>query len=87
MIRTALMASITTGLITGCAGTPPCEPIEIKIPVPVSCVTTVPVRPESKMAQLADTATDFEKIQALTIDFIAQKQYVNELNAVIEGCR
>ena len=78
------MAAVWVG---GCASTPPCDPIEVKIPVPVSCVTDVPLKPESQMAQLADTATDFEKIQALTIDFVTQKQYVNELEAVIKGCR
>ena len=78
---------VAAALVSGRASTPPCEPVEIKIPIPVSCVNEIPDKPDSMMGQLPDNATDFDKIQALTIDYLSQQQYIHSLEAVIEGCR
>ena len=75
-------------ILSGCASLPtPCEPATVQVPVPVSCVTSVPDRPSWALDILSEKPTDFEKIQALTIDWAQQRQYINGLEAVVEGCR
>ena len=81
---------LITVVITGCATVPTeteCTPVEVMVPVTISCVTEIPTRPEMMTANISDSATDFAKIQALTVDFISQKQYINQLEAVIAGCK
>ena len=74
-------------VLTGCSTMPECQPITVQVPVRVPCIQTVPVKPVSEMDRLTNQATDFQKIQALTVDYISQKQYINALEAVLEGCR
>ena len=87
MIMKWMAATCAAFLLSGCASAPPCEPAEIKIPIPVPCVNEIPNKPDSMMGQLPESATDFDKIQALTIDYLSQQQYIHSLEAVIEGCR
>lgn len=74
-------------LIAGCSTVKPCEPVTVNVPVAVSCVVEKPVKPVSVISMLPDDANDFDKIKALAIDYLSQAQYVNELEAVVEGCQ
>ena len=75
------------GLLTACSTVPQCQPIEVQVPVRVPCIQKIPVKPAYEIDRLDTKSTDFDKIQALAVDYVRQKQYINELEAVIEGCR
>jgi len=75
------------GLLTGCSTVPQCKPIEVQVPVRVPCVQAMPVKPAYEIDRLDTKSTDFDKVQALSIDYLTQKQYINALEAVIEGCK
>lgn len=72
-------------LLAGCASTPP-APQRVEVPVMVSCIGAVPVRPEFEFDQLAPTATDGEVVLALARDWPRGRKYELELEAIIAGC-
>ena len=81
-----LIAACAAFLLAACATTP-CTPMTVSVPVVVSCVEQTPTRPAWAVGGLGESASDFEKIQALAVDYLLQRQYINNLEAVIEGCR
>ena len=72
-------------LLGGCAGAPPVIQ-EVKVPVSVPCVLSVPSRPDFEFGKLTLVASDGEKILALARDWPRGRKYEGELEAVIEGC-
>lgn len=66
--------------------TPPATK-EVLVPVPVKCVTTVPERPDFATAKLSPTATDFQKVIAITTDWLLYKTYVPKLEAGLTACK
>ncbi|MET3135277.1 hypothetical protein AAKU55_005585 [Oxalobacteraceae bacterium GrIS 1.11] len=72
-------------LLAGCAGAPPAIQ-EVKVPVFVPCVLSVPSRPDFEFGKLTLAASDGEKILALARDWPRGRKYEGELEAVIEGC-
>lgn len=77
---------LLVALLGGCAGAPPAT-VEVKVPVYVSCVTSVPARPEYEFARLTPVASDGEKVLALARDWPRGRKYEGDLEAVIDGCR
>ena len=73
-------------LLTGCASAPPAT-VEVRVPVLVSCVTTVPARPDYEFGKLTLAASEGEKVLALARDWPRARKYEGELEAVIAGCR
>lgn len=61
-------------LLAGCATTPP-MPIRVDVPVMVSCIGAVPVRPAYEFDKLALVATHGEKILALARDWTRGRKY------------
>lgn len=86
MKLTFFAISAGAGLLVGCAGAQPAT-VEVKIPVVVPCVTTVPARPEYEFVKLTPAAPDGEKVLALARDYPRARTYEGKLEAVIEGCR
>ena len=80
-----IIAAIALLLMTGCASTQQCEPVNKIVTVP--CVKTVPPKPALESIALPDNATLAEQIQAISIDALTLKAHNNELMAIIEGCR
>jgi hypothetical protein len=67
-------------LLTGC----PATLQKVFVPVPVSCIKTVPVRPDYPAIPLEGI---FEQVRALLIEREKRIGYEGELEAVVEGCR
>jgi uncharacterized lipoprotein YajG len=77
-------------LLTGCQ-TPPTtisipEPIEVRIPVPVSCVSSMPAKPELLTDQELATQTDYGLVLALRREQLLLRTYVSELEAILMAC-
>jgi hypothetical protein len=75
-------------MLGGCASTPAPAIQRVDVPVPVPCVKAgaVPKRPEYAVEKLEATASDGEKVLALTIDWPRGRKYEGELEALIAGC-
>ena len=71
-------------LLTGCATVPAVR--EVKIPVAVACVKSVPARPAFATRGLAPDASDGEKVLAIARDLPMHLKYEGELEAIIAGC-
>ncbi|MGV7210514.1 hypothetical protein ACLB1G_21985 [Oxalobacteraceae bacterium A2-2] len=72
-------------MLAGCATRPP-APVEVKVPVVVPCVTTVPARPVYEFDRLPATASDGEKVLAPAKDWLRSRRYEAELEAALDGC-
>lgn len=72
--------------LTSCATTKRCDPIEIKVPVYYSCVSKVPDVPQYTVNSLTEESSDFDKIKAITVDYLEQRKYINELESIVNGC-
>lgn len=77
---------LMAALLSGCASAPPAAQ-EVEVPVHVSCVAAVPVRPDYEFVKLTPAAPDGEKVLALARDWPRARKYEGALEAVIEGCR
>ena len=71
-------------LLSGCVGP---QVREVKIPVPVPCVTVIPERPASSLDALPLEASIYESVQGLLVDRLRMGRYVGELEAVLEACK
>ena len=71
-------------LLAGCATKP--ATIEVKVPVYVSCVKAVPVRPAFAALALPSDASEGEKVMAMARDTLLHFKYEAQLEAVIAGC-
>lgn len=81
MIRAILLCAA----IAGCSAIPP-KPVEVQVPVSVSCVTKVPERPVPTFG-VGDWPGNKEAAQAALVDASAWESYATELEVVISGCR
>lgn len=71
-------------LVSACAHT---EIREVKIPIPVPCVTVAPTRPASAFEGVPPDAMVFDSVQALLIDRERMGAYVGEVEALLEACK
>ena len=69
---------------SGCATT---QIREVKIPIPVPCVTVAPARPLSAFDAVPIDAPVFDAVQGLLIDRERIGSYVGELEALLEACK
>ena len=76
---------LVAALLAGCATKAPAA-LEVKVPVYVKCVATVPARPEFATRGLAVDASDGEKVLAIARDLPVHLKYAAQLEAVIAGC-
>lgn len=82
-LRCALLVLIVS--LAGCATTSATQKVDV--PVYVSCVTQVPVKPDYETKHLSKLSTDGEKIVALAKDWAYSRGYEANLEAVIQGCQ
>jgi hypothetical protein len=73
-------------MLAGCATKPPTTQ-EVRVPVVVSCVGTVPPAPVYEFDKLTPASSDGEKVLALARDWPRGRKYEGELEAVVAGCR
>lgn len=71
--------------LAGCASAPP-VPVEVRVPVYVPCVPSVPARPTYEFGRLPASASAGEKVLTLARDWLRGRKYEAELEAVIAGC-
>lgn len=82
-----LTLAVTLGVtlaVTGCASLQP--PVEVSVPVSVPCVAELPPYPELKAPGAWGTNV-FERVRALLIDRKLLVAHVEELRAILEGCK
>jgi hypothetical protein len=72
-------------LLAGCVGNP-VIPTEVRVPVPVSCVTEQPKKPAMLSDAELRALDDFKLPIALTLDRRVRQAYEAELEAVLAGC-
>lgn len=72
-------------LLSGCAAVP--ESVTVHVPVPVSCIEVVPVRPSLLSDAQLLALDDYALVLSLAHDRRVRQGYQAELEAVIAGCR
>jgi hypothetical protein len=83
MRLTAMLAVVL--LLTSCAR----ERIviqEVKVPVPVSCIETVPEVRQMESGNLVKEDSTFDKVKAVLIDIKQLQSENNILRAALSGC-
>lgn len=75
-------------LLAGCATNPTIQTVEVKVPVPVSCLPpTLPERPKivanAELLKLTDGALVLE-IAAERLDLLS---YTAQIDAILQACR
>lgn len=75
--------------VSGCTALPEKPPTitEIKIPVAVSCIESVPQKPAFKSDVELRALDDYQVTLSLLKDRAERMIYEGELEAVIEGCK
>ena len=81
--------TVIAALISGCATTPPPLPVEVKIPVAVSCIKTeqIPVKPNYESLTDNDKTPDGTVVLHIARDFAKSLPYQQALEALITACR
>lgn len=77
---------LAASLAAGCAADPPL-PREVKVPVPVPCITQVPARPDLQPDAWLAELDDYQLVLELARDRRLRQAYQAELEAAIAGCR
>lgn len=83
-MRAALIALLA---LSGCAGAPPKpETVTVEVPVAVTCVAAMPVRPVYQTELLGPSATDLQYGDALGVDWVMSRGYESKLEAAVKAC-
>jgi hypothetical protein len=64
----------------------PLNPVEIKIPIPVSCITQLPARPYFITDEELEKMKDGNFVTALNLDRLKRQSYELELEAILTAC-
>lgn len=72
--------------LSGCAGDPVYQPVEVKVPVEVQCKPPVVVHPAFPLKLTPKTANIFDKTRAALIEIDLRQIYEDQLNAAIKTC-
>lgn len=70
--------------LAGCASVP--TTVEVKVPVPVPCLSQTPAKPALPADALTGSEDLFTLGQTLWADRLARKAYELELEAALSGC-
>lgn len=74
-------------LLAGCATTPVAtSTVEVRVPVPVPCLTNAPESPPSARKSLAASSDPAARLRAMLIDLARQDAYIPQLEAALSGC-
>ncbi|MCU7064908.1 hypothetical protein K7R09_24205 [Serratia ureilytica] len=85
-----VLAASAVVVLVGCAAPPPVtvvKTVEVKVPVAVSCVTTLPVKPAFKTEEQLKRESDYQVVNDLLADRLTRQGYELELEAVLSGCQ
>lgn len=83
-----IVIAVIAALITGCATEPQPLPVELKMPVAVSCIKPEQIPAKPNYQSLTDNANtpDGTVILHVTRDFAKSLPYQQQMEAVIQGC-
>lgn len=83
-----IVIAVIAALITGCATAPQTLPVEVKIPVAVSCIKTeqVPVKPDYQSLNDTVNTPDGTVILHVMRDFAKSLPYQRQMEAIVQGC-
>lgn len=84
MVRAALIATLAVAL-AGCGAMPQCEPLVVKVPVPVGCLGAAPARPVNSF-NVGACPDEKAAAQAALIDAAAWEGYAISLEMAQSGC-
>ncbi len=73
-------------LLTGCAGAPRVETVEVRVPVPVECRETVPERPAMPTEVLRPGASLDDFARAAMAELERREGYEGQLVAALRAC-
>jgi uncharacterized lipoprotein YajG len=81
--------AVTATLITGCATAPQLLPVEVKIPIAVSCIEPeqIPAKPAYQSLSDNDSTPDGTVILHVVRDFAKSLPCQQQLEAAIGACR
>lgn len=89
MKKIVLMIALLT--VSGCATTPQPQalPVEVKIPVMVSCIKEeqIPTKPDYESLKDNGTTPDGTVVLHVMRDFLKSLPYQTQLEAIVNGCR
>lgn len=74
-------------LLTGCAGAPRVETIEVRVPVPVECREPVPARPVMPTEALRPGASVDDFARTALAELERREGYEGQLLVALEACR
>lgn len=57
------------------------------VPVAIRCVDALPVKPVYRTKTLPASATDADKVKAVSLDWLDSRPYEAQLEAGLEACR
>jgi len=85
--RAAATAIILSLTLTGCNGTLPAVPTEVRVPVPVPCLTADQI-PQATFPTDAELAKlpDGPFILAIARDRLERQGHIARLEAILQGC-
>ncbi|MBU3895404.1 hypothetical protein KH388_22185 [Serratia rubidaea] len=86
-VNGVLAASVA--VLAGCAAPPPMtgvKTVEVKVPVAVSCVASLPAKPAFKTDAQLQEGSSYQVFNNLLADRLARERYILQLEAVLSGC-
>lgn len=82
---TKLASWACLAVLVGCGIVPPAPQI-VNVPVYISCVTEVPLKPEYEFGKMSLTDSEGNKVLALARNWPRGRAYEGKLEAVVAGC-
>lgn len=72
--------------LTGCSPSTIFRPLEVKVPVPVGCVKSIPAKPKLPLFSLADASTPDQTVRAYVESIIILEGDDDEMRDLLNGC-
>ena len=73
-------------VLAGCSSLPK-VPEKVLVPVSVSCIKQMPTKPQFATNDYLKSLSNPDYVIEITGQYILQQGYINELEAVLSGCK
>jgi len=77
---------VSIAMLTGCSSLPATRTVDVKVPVPVTCLTALPARPAFMTDAQLKAGSDYQVVNNLLADRLARQYYISQLEAALTGC-
>ncbi|WP_204421629.1 hypothetical protein [Burkholderia sp. MS455] len=82
--------AVSVVVLAGCVGCPKPvtidRPVEVRVPVAVPCVTSLPAKPAFKTDAQLKAGSNYQIFNDLLADRLAREIYESQLEAELAGC-